>query len=93
MTDTRSPDNPWGHMNITVNGTPRQVSGTDLDYEMVLRLASKSSYFIDRDLIGATVVYHGPRHGDSQRSGTLIPGRSVKPEEGMHFTAVNTGSA
>ncbi len=73
-------------MNIMVNGKALAVSGADLSYEDVLRLAGQTP--------GATVVYHGQRHGDHQRSGIMHKGGpSVAPEEGMHFDAVHTGSA
>jgi hypothetical protein len=38
-------------------------------------------------------MYLGKRHGDSQRSGILGSGHSVKVEEGMRFSVAVTGNA
>ena len=73
-------------MKITINGEPREWSGSIIDYGTVLAIAGKSA--------GASVTYSGPRKGDVQRSGILMPSSApITVEDGMHFTAVHTGNA
>lgn len=73
-------------MQIEVNGQSVDFDGDTIDYEDVL--------FIAKQRQGASVIYSGPRHGDSQRSGTLYHGKApIKLEPGMIFDCVMTGNA
>jgi len=53
-------------MNIIINGRSVHFSSTQITYEELLAIAQKSG--------NPSVIYKGPRHGDSQRSGTMHPG-------------------
>jgi hypothetical protein len=69
---------------IFVNGKECGARDT-VTYEDILRMAGQP--------VGASVMYLGKRHGDSQRSGILGSGHSVKVEEGMRFSVAVTGNA
>jgi hypothetical protein len=73
-------------MRIYVNGMAVEWTGTMIDYGAVLALAKQPE--------GASVIYEGPRRGDTQRSGTLYPAKgAIAVEDGMHFSAVRTNNA
>lgn len=73
-------------MEIEVNGEMVDFDGDTINYEDVL--------FIAKQRPGASVIYQGPRHGDSQRSGTLCHGKApINLEPGMRFDCVMTGNA
>lgn len=72
-------------MKIDVNGTEHEVQSPTVSYESILALAGERP--------GASVVYSSRRKGDSQRAGTLYRGKSIEAEDGMRFTACQTGNA
>ncbi len=73
-------------MRIRVNGQDVQWSASSIDYGAVLSIAKQPA--------GATVIYSGPRRGDSRRSGTLhAASQPIVVEDGMIFDAVMTGNA
>jgi len=74
-------------MQITVNGDRHDIPRGDVDYATICRLAGHP------DAKALSITYQGPRNGDSQRSGILMPGKSVAGEDGMIFNAYNTGNA
>lgn len=72
-------------MQITVNGQAVDFDGDTINYEDVL--------FIAKERMGASCTYSGPRHGDSQRSGTLATGdKPIALEPGMRFNCIMTGN-
>jgi hypothetical protein len=72
-------------MHIIINGTRIEFYEASITYEQVIDLAGQPN--------GASVMYVGPRHGDSQRSGIMHEGKVVRVEDGMKFDAVHTGNA
>ncbi len=74
-------------MHIIVNGKHHDIPRGQIDYATIAALAG---YPDDQYL---SVTYHGKRHGDTGRSGILIPGKSIDGDDGMVFNAVNTGNA
>lgn len=72
---------------IYVNGTPKQVEKKDkLAYDEVVNLAFDNPPTGDDILI--TITYH---KGDNQKpEGSLVPGGTVKPKEGMEFDVTAT---
>lgn len=71
---------------ITINGIEYEWPHDDpLAHEEICRLAGQSEC--------ASVVYCGPRNGDSQRSGTTYSGKSIKTEDGMVIDCIVTGNA
>lgn len=72
---------------IYVNGTPKRVEKKDeLTYDEVIHLAFNNPPSGDDILI--TITYH---KGDNQKpEGSLIPGGTVKPKEGMEFDVTAT---
>lgn len=77
-------------MKITVNGAEHDVSDEAVSYEQIAALAGKPG------ATGLSMIYHGRAVIDGERyekNGSLIAGESVKPVDGMHFTAVYTGNA
>lgn len=72
-------------MKITINGKEHDVETPTISHERVCELAGKPVY--------ASLVYVGPRHGDSERSGTTYAGNSIDLEDGMIINCVVTGSA
>jgi len=72
---------------IMVNGVAHSFCGETISYREVVKLAG----YEYRDCF--TMTYRGPKHGDSQRSGTLTFSQSVPLELGMKFDVVMTGNA
>ncbi|MCK9567842.1 hypothetical protein M0R72_02680 [Candidatus Pacearchaeota archaeon] len=71
-------------MNITINGKEQPLR---LTYEEII---TRAGYSPNRVI---SVTYRGRQHGDMQRSGMLYPGSSVELEDGMVFSAYDTGNA
>lgn len=70
---------------IVINGEERYTGARSLSYEWVVSLAWMSGH--------PTVTYSGPRHGDTQRSGTMHPGcADLEIEDGMIFNIAHTGN-
>ncbi len=75
-------------MQITVNGESVNVAPEDqITYDTIAGLAGHPG---DQYL---SITYHWRGDGDAMRSGILMPGKSVKLDEGMRFNAVHTGNA
>jgi hypothetical protein len=74
-------------MKIIINGTQQDLDTTHFTYEDLIALAG----FEEGRTI--SITYRSKRMGDTQRSGMLIPGRSVELEDGMVFNAYDTGMA
>jgi hypothetical protein len=76
---------------INVNGVDWDYSSDEIAYEDVVRAAwDKLPH--EPPLMTVTYYWRGP--GDSERHGTLYPGKPpIKVENGMVFNAVNTGNA
>lgn len=72
-------------MQITINGTLCTVNAETISHEEICKLAAKPEY--------ASVVYRGPRKGDSQRYGITYKGETIELEEDMRFTCVVTNNA
>jgi hypothetical protein len=74
---------------ITVNGQQHAVvPDKPITYEEIVERAGQRGT--------PSVVYHGRVTIDGEhyeKSGILSPGKSVKPLDGTHFTAVHTGNA
>jgi len=71
-------------INIIVNGRPRKVADKDISFEEVVALAFNpvppNSFF--------TVTYS---HGN--QGGSLVPGQTVTPRNGMKFDVTETGQS
>ena len=74
-------------MMITVNGERHDIPRGNVDYATICRLAGHP------DHPALSVTYQGPRTGDSERSGILAPGETVRDAEGMRFSAYDTSGA
>lgn len=72
-------------MKITINARPHELDGPKLTHEQICALAGQP--------VHASVVYVGPKHGDSQRSGTTHVGKSIDLEDGMQIDCVVTSNA
>lgn len=83
---------PPERVEVTVNGTRIVIPGAPLTYEALGELAAGHPAPHRYEQASAT-YFLPPRAGRPERSGILCRGRSVRPEEGMSFTIVNTGSA
>lgn len=71
---------------ITVNGVAHEWPHEDqLSHENICEMAGQPDY--------ASVIYRGPRIGDSQRSGITCKGESIKSDDGLIIDCVVTGSA
>lgn len=73
---------------IIVNGKSRHIRpGHAVSHADIVKLAGlpPSDYY--------TITYMGPKRGDSQRSGSLIAGHTVSPEDGTIFSCAMTGNA
>lgn len=75
------------NMNIKINGESHTFSNETISYDDVSILA------YGKVLPGLSMVYKGPRNGDSCRAGSLWTGKSVIVEDGMRFEAMFTGNA
>lgn len=76
---------PFEMDKIIINGVEHEWPHDDpLSHEDICRLAGQP--------VSASVVYRGPRNGDSQRSGATYAGKSIKPDDGMDITCVVTGN-
>lgn len=76
---------PYSPAQITINGVEHEVDGSKISHEQICELAEQP--------VHASVVYTGPRHGDSMRSGITHAGKSVRLETGMNFDVIVTGDA
>lgn len=74
-------------MQITVNGERHDIPRGPVDYLQIASLAGHpdSQYL--------SITYHGKRQGDTERSGILMPGKSIEGDDGLIFNAVHTGNA
>lgn len=76
-------------MKINVNGKDHAVvPDKPITYEEIVERAGKRGM--------PSVAYHGCATIDGEKfekNGTLIPGESVKPLDGMDFCCVHTGNA
>lgn len=76
-------------LNITINGKVCEIKKPFVEYGDVIALSDLPyrEYY--------TVVYHGKKRKDSQRSGSLInkEGDKVVLQEGMSFSVAHTGGA
>lgn len=71
---------------ITINGQEHEWPHDDeLSHEKICELAGQPAH--------ASVIYCGPRKGDSQRSGMTYAGKTIKPDDDMIIDCVVTGSA
>lgn len=68
-------------MNIIVNARPKTIIEGELSYNEIVSLSGLQT----RTLL--TIVYKG-----QSRSGSVVPGGSVKPEEGMIFSVADTSN-
>ena len=68
---------------VTINGADYVLDAVPLAYSTICALARKPGQEL-------TVVY---TRADRGRGGTLLPGQTVVPENGMVISAVHTGSA
>jgi hypothetical protein len=71
---------------ITINGAELEWPHADpLSHEKICEMAGQP--------VHASVTYHGPRDGDTQRSGTTYAGKSIKTADGMVINCIVTGNA
>lgn len=70
---------------ITINGEKTLWAAPEISYEQLVELAGMKGT--------PSAMYEGPRHGDSQRSGIMHPGKIVAVEDGMHFSVAHTNNA
>jgi hypothetical protein len=86
-------------MKITVNGRTVEVVNDTLSYADVVRFVfadnpKKASWYIDTPGAVLTIVYDTPRDSEGRhRDGSLLVGGAVRIEEGMRFSAADTGNA
>ena len=76
-------------MKINVNGAEKVIGEVPelLYWDLIILAGFKAG----RE--GLTITYFGPKHGDMHREGTVLPGKPVRPEEGMVFNVADTSSA
>lgn len=82
---TRNWNNMEADMQITVNGVRHDIPRAPITYSCIAGLAGHP------DAKSLTVTYRGQRKGDWERSGTLIHGEQIEPDDGLIFAAVFTG--
>jgi hypothetical protein len=71
---------------IIVNGRIREVTGKELTFEQVVKLAFDDAVF--NDVTVYTITY---KRGDGHKpEGTMVEGESVKIKEGMVFNVKRT---
>lgn len=77
-------------MKITVNGTEHEWSADEpLCYEAIFAMEHPGKPI----RFGASVTYHWRGEGDTERNGTIRPGITVQPADGMHVSIYFTGNA
>ncbi len=74
-------------MNIIINGIPYIYPKKTISYDDI------SMLLYNKVVMGLSIVYRGPKNGDSRREGSLWGDRSVSIEYGMCFAAMYTGNA
>lgn len=80
----RQSDN--GTVTIIVNGRKKEVTGPEISFEQVVRLAFDSAPYGENTLFTVTFKRgHGGRV-----EGSLLPGESVKVKDGMIFNVTAT---
>ena len=86
-------------MEITVNGRLEEVNTTSLTYADVVRIVfaddpKRAEWYLETQGAVLTIVYDTPRDSEGRhRDGSLTIGGTVRIEEGMRFTGMNTGNA
>lgn len=77
--------------NVVINGRPVKVLKGSLPFERIAVLAAGRLEGATRRGPVLTVTYHGV--GSDERTGSLLPGQTVRAAEGLVITAVVTGDA
>ena len=86
-------------MKITVNSRAVEVDKDVLTYADVVALVyhdnpKRATWYIETPGAVLTIVYDTPRDSEGRhRDGALCVGGTVRIEEGMRFSAANTGNA
>ncbi len=73
---------------IKLNGKSFHIKEQELSYDDVVKMA-----YGKLDVPLQSITYHAKGEGDSERSGILTPGKSVKLANRMHFSVYFTGDA
>lgn len=76
-------------MRIIINGTEKEVPGESMSYQELVDIADSGR---SKQALH-TVVYSTKRSGDTQRSGCIAPGETLRLEEGIRITALVTDGA
>lgn len=76
---------------ITVNGIEHEWDRDSINYTDVVHLAYSPE---ETRLMSVTYTWSDPRpSSDVTRQGTMTPGSTIAPEDGMNFSAYHTGNA
>ena len=70
---------------VNINGMEFEWGSDEITHEQICMLAQQPEW--------ASVVYSGPKTGDSRRSGITSKGQTLKLEDGMRIDAIVTGNA
>lgn len=86
LLDTRHEHTQTSTVTIIVNGRRKEVSGREISFEQIVRLAFEAPPFGENTVYSVT---YKRGHGD-RPAGSMLPGDVIRVKEGMVFNVTVT---